>query len=105
MKDTRLAFEAKILTWPHVTLKKMFGCPCYQADGRLFAFLVTGGVVITQLSEADREMLSKQYRTAPFQAGKKIVQNWLRVSIDDKRGLDRIIPFVRKSYTSSLSKT
>jgi hypothetical protein len=105
MKDVRLAFEKKILTWPYITTKKMFGCPCYQADGRLFAFLVTRGIVLTQLSEADRETVSKQYRTAPFQVGKKTVHDWLSVPVDDKRDLDRLLPFVRKSYRSSLSKT
>ena len=34
----RRAFEGHVLEWPQVTTKKMFGCPCYQAKGKLFAF-------------------------------------------------------------------
>ena len=67
--------------------------------------LVTDGVVITKVTEADREKLARQYRITPFQAGKKTVHDWLSVPVDDRRDLDRLIPFVRKSYRSSLSKT
>jgi len=47
MKDLRRVFEKEVLSWPEVSTKRMFGCPCYQADKRLFAFLVTDGLVIT----------------------------------------------------------
>lgn len=102
MKDIRAAFEEKILAWPDVTTRKMFGCPCYKADNKLFAFLVTGGVVLTKLSEADRGSLSAIYRTEPFQAGKRTVNNWPRVPVFNKVELPELIPFVEKSYTAAL---
>ena len=46
-KELRLAIEKEVLNWAHVSTKKMFGCPCYQAKGKLFVFLVTNGIVIT----------------------------------------------------------
>ncbi len=103
-KDLRLAFEEKVLTWEKVSTKKMFGCPCYLANDKLFAFLVTKGVVITQLNQNEREELSSQHQTTFFQAGKKIVQNWIVFSIKNKRELDQIIPFVKKSYEYALQK-
>ncbi len=103
-KDLRLALEEEVLSWPQVSTKKMFGCPCYQAKGKLFVFLVTKGIVITQLEQADREELSRQHQTAFFQAGKKIVKNWVRFSIETKEDLDRIMHFVRKSYEEALRK-
>ena len=103
-KDLRLAFEEKVLCWPQVSTKKMFGCPCYQSNGKLFTFLVTNGIVITQLAQADRETLSRQHQTTFFQAGKNFVQRWVRLSIKNKGDLDRIMPFVRKSYESALRK-
>jgi hypothetical protein len=69
-----------------------------------FAFLVTKGIVITQLEQADREELSRQHETTFFQAGKKIVQNWVRLSIKSKEELDRIMLSVRKSYEEALRK-
>ena len=103
-KELRLAFEQKVLSWSHVSTKKMFGCPCYQARGKLFAFLVTKGIVFTQLQPSDREKLTSIYKTSFFQAGKKTVKNWIMVSIKNLEELNRIMPFVRKSYEKALSK-
>lgn len=104
MKNIRLAFEEEVLRWQHVSTKKMFGCPCYQTNGKLFAFLVTNGIVIIHLEQADKETLFREHQTTFFQAGKKIVQDWVRVSIKNKDDMDRIMPFVRKSYESAFQK-
>ena len=104
MREIRAAFEGHVLSWPEVTTKKMFGCPCYQANKKLFAFLVIGGVVITKLSEPDRQSLSNDFQTVPFQAGKKTVKNWPRVSIQDKAELNTIISYVEKSYDTALNE-
>lgn len=101
MEELRSSLEEQVLRWPQVSPKKMFGCPYYQAHEKLFTFLVTNGVVITQLILADRETLSRQHSTTCFQAGKKTVQNWVQVSMKHQRDLDRLMPFVRKSYESA----
>ena len=98
----RLRFEKKVLWWPKVSARKMFGCPCYQADGKLFAFLVTNGIVITRLAQADRETLSRKYQATPFRSGRKVVQKWVRLPIEQMGDLDRVMRFVRKSYGSAL---
>jgi len=103
-KGLRLALEAEVLNWPQVTTKKMFGCPCYQAKGRLFVFIVTNGVVITQLQQADRDELSSQHQTSFFQAGKKTVKNWIKISINNLEQLDSLMPFIRKRYEAALQK-
>jgi len=103
-KDLRLAFEDIVLNWARVSKKKMFGCPCYKVDEKLFAFLVTKGVVITKLAENEREAITTQYQTTPFQAGKKVVQNWIRIAIENKSDIDKIMPFVRKSYGNTVQE-
>jgi hypothetical protein len=103
-KELRLALEAEVLRWSHVTTKKMFGCPCYQVKGKLFAFLVTKGVVVTSLQQVDRDRLSSQLQTIFFQAGKKTVKNWIRVPIENKEELAGVMPFIRKSYEETLMK-
>ena len=45
-KELREAFEKEILKWPQVDFKKMFGCPCYLANGKMFAGMVTKGIVL-----------------------------------------------------------
>lgn len=103
-KELRSWLEEKVLRWPQVNRRKMFGCPCYQVNGKLFAFLVTSGIVITQLDRTDREALSDQHEITAFQAGKKVVQSWARLSIKNKEQFNQIVPFVRKSYESALRK-
>ncbi len=83
----------------------MFGCPCYQANGKLFVFLVTKGIVITKLDNEEKKILSQQFLTTPFKTGKKTVQDWARIPINSKKDLDQIIPFVRKSYDRALQET
>lgn len=39
MKNLRLKFDEKLLIWPDVTTKKMYGFPCYKNKNKLFAFL------------------------------------------------------------------
>jgi len=100
-KDLRLALEKQVFNWPNVTTKKMFGCPCYQVNEKLFVFLVTKGIVITSLNEVEIEELTQKYITAFFQAGNKIVKKWVKLSIEPN-DLGNILPYVRKSYESAL---
>lgn len=100
-RDLKLAIEERVLKWPEVTTKKMFGCPCYQVNGRLFMFLVTEGIVITRLVEADINELFQKYNATFFQAGQRIVKKWIKLSIESK-DLEMIMPYVRKSYEAVL---
>ena len=66
MHNLRLLIEEEHLNWPNVTTKKMYGCPCYKNKEKLFAFLVTDGVVLTKMSEQDKIRLSKEFTIKPF---------------------------------------
>ena len=103
-RELRLALEGEIFTWKEVSKKKRFGCPCYQAKGRLFVFLVTKGIVITQLQPADIGAISRLYESSFFKAGKKIVSKWPRIPLRDKEDLEKLMPFVRRSYEEALLK-
>lgn len=105
MAELRRLFELEVLKWPRVTIRTMFGCPSYQVDGRLFAFLVTGGVVITQLMQMDREMLRRQYQVADFKAGERVLTQWIQVSLPEKQQLGYLLPYIRKSYERALART
>jgi len=65
MHNLRLKIEKEILSWPNVTTKKMYGCPCYKNKEKLFAFLVTDGVVLTKVSEQDKIQLSEEFTLSP----------------------------------------
>ena len=96
-KELKESFEKVIIEWPQVTFKKMFGCPCYLAKGKMFAGMVTKGIVITKLSSLEREELEKIRATKPFVVGDKIIRSWVNVDLEPK-DLGVIMPFVKKSY-------
>lgn len=99
----REALEKRVLHWPLVSVRRMFGCPAYLADGKLFAFLVTDGVVITQMRKRDRLRLGETFATAPFTAGEREIERWTVVTVSEVRLLDRLMGLVRKSYETVLS--
>ncbi len=103
-QSLRPPFEAEVLTWPKVTTRTMFGCPSYQVAGRLFAFLVDAGVVITHLRKADREVLSRHCEIEDFQAGERTIARWGQVTVKDERDLRYVLPYVRKSYKEALDR-
>ncbi len=104
MKNIREGFEEKVLTWLNISTRKMFGCPCYKANDKLFAFLVTGGIVLTKLSEPERNNISKRYNTTPFQAGKKTMNAWIQIPVNEIEDLSELIAFVEKSYKAALEE-
>ena len=98
MKEMRAKVEKEIFTWKDVSTKKMFGCPCYSHKDKLFAFIVTGGVVITQLNKDDRVEGQKKFKASPFTAGKKTVKKWLKIPVKSKLDLRRLFPYLKVSY-------
>ena len=101
-KELKESFEKQILAWPQVSFKKMFGCPCYLANGKMFAGMVTKGIVITKLSILEREELEKMREIKPFVTGSKTIRNWVRVDLDPE-DLTEIIPYVKKSYERAMT--
>ena len=104
MKSLRREYEKEVLAWPKVGEKKMFGCPGYQVDRKLFSFLVNGGLVLTKLDPEEREQIATEFTTESFHAGKRIVAVWLQVSVKKKGELDRLMPYVKKSYENARKK-
>ena len=101
MKNLRLEIEKEVLNWPDVTTKKMYGCPCYKYKDKLFAFLVTDGVVLTKANEQDKNILSKEFKIKPFQAATRTMKGWPQIPVYEKSDLEKIIPFIKNSYNQS----
>ena len=97
----REALEREILSWSQVTHRKMMGCPCYMANGKMFAGLVTGGMVITKLTQDEREELGKIHSVKPFQAGGRTLKKWAHLTLEPE-DLEEIMPYVRASYEAAL---
>jgi len=101
MQNIRMKIEKEILGWPDVTTKKMFGCPCYKYKNKLFAFLVTNGVVLTKASEKDKMKLSKEFSIKPFQTTTKTMKNWPQIPLYKSSDLEKITLFIKNSYNRS----
>lgn len=101
----KTAFDDLVLGWPNATATTMFGCPSYQADGTLFAVLVTDGVVLTRLHSDHRDKVEQAFDTGPFQAGDRTVTKWVQVTIEHMNDLDALAPHVKASYESALKES
>jgi hypothetical protein len=45
----KAALDKELLSWKGVEERKMMGCPSYLVGRKMFALVVTGGIVITKL--------------------------------------------------------
>lgn len=100
-KELREVFENEILSWPRVEFRKMFGCPCYLANGKMFAGMVTNGIIITKLTSLEKEELKKLKKIKPFVVGPKIIKKWVNVDLEPK-DLKELMPFVKISYDRAI---
>ena len=101
MKNLRVRLEKEILSWPDVTTKKMYGCPCYKYHDKLFAFLVTDGVVLTKASEQDKIRLAEEFMIKSFQAANRTMKGWPQIPVDETSDLTKILPYIKNSYIHS----
>ena len=102
MSEVRSALDDRLLSREGVSTKPMFGCPCYRADGRLFAFLVTGGLVLTQLPQSVRDQLSPSFHTELFEATGRRMKNWLRFPVEAPAALEPLDDLIDVSYSTAL---
>jgi hypothetical protein len=104
-KALREALEAEILGWPLVTPRKMMGCPCYMAKGKMFVSLVTRGIIFRNLSAGDNATLTRDFAGVPFDKGDgRLIKSWIQVTLDDPVGLEPLMPFVERSYQGAIEK-
>ena len=101
MKNLRLKLEKEIFSWPDVTTRKMYGCPCYKYKDKLFTFMVTDGVVLTKASEEDKTKLSKEFNIKPFQASTRTMKGWPQIPVDETSDFKKIFPYIKNSYNNS----
>jgi hypothetical protein len=101
MHATRVTLERELFRWPGVATKAIFGLPGYIVNGRVFALLVTGGIILTKLTETDREEVIKRFRTVPVAGHGGVIAAWVQILLPEKGALSPILPFVKKSYDAA----
>ena len=99
----REAFDDLVGGWEEeVSTVTMFGCPCYRANGKVFAALTTDSVALTRLPEDVRADLEAERETEPFDANGRATKKWIRVPTDGSN-LEEIERYVRASYEAAVS--
>lgn len=98
MHTIRVTLERELFRWPGVATKAIFGLPGYIVNGRVFALLVTGGIILTKLTETDRKEVIKRFRTIPVTGHGGVIAAWVQILLPEEGDLSIIVPFVRKSY-------
>jgi hypothetical protein len=100
-RELRKKLEDEILSWPKVTHRKMMGCPCYLAGGKMFAGLVTRGIVITKLTSEEKNELAGIHTVEPFTMGSRTTKKWARLTLEPGE-VQKVLPYIRKSYERAL---
>ena len=98
MRGVRARFDEGVKDWDAVTSKEMMGCLCYLRGKRFFAFLVTDGVVLTRLGDADRERAYGRPGARPFEMAGKKASKWVQVPVRGPAEVKALMPLVRASY-------
>lgn len=99
--ELRLKGETIVLEWPGVTKKMLFGSPAYLTGKTYFAMLVTGGIVLTRLSESEKARLLEDPKGGYLEGHGRIMKKWIRISVTSPSDIVPYIPFIRSSYETA----
>ena len=100
-QQLREKFEDIVLPWPDITKKKMFGSPTYSTGGTIFAMLVDGGIILSQLDDEKKAALLSGPDAEYFVAHGRVIRKWVLIRIQDIADIERFIPFIEASYTAA----
>ncbi len=64
--------------------------------------MVTGGIILTRLSEEEKLRLLKDSRARYFEGHGRTMKKWVLISLPDPSGLENYLPFIRSSYEAAL---
>jgi hypothetical protein len=98
MHTIRVSLERDLFRWPGVTTRLIFCLPGYIVNGKVFALLVTGGIILTKLPEIDRALVFKRFQTVPVTGHGGVITEWVQIILPETGDLSTILPLVKKSY-------
>jgi TfoX/Sxy family transcriptional regulator of competence genes len=79
--------------------RKMMGCLSYLVGRKMFALVVTKGIVITKLDDESKKALLGVHPWKPFDAHRTI-KKWAHLELEPE-DVPSIISFIRKSYEAA----
>lgn len=103
MGEVRAEFERHAMGWADVTTRKMFGCPAYRAQGHLFAVILTGSLVLTELPPEVRSTLPPELGATAFSAGTRMVPKWAQFPVTYPADLEPLLALAELSHQVALA--
>ncbi len=97
--------ESIVLEWPGVSKKTMFGSPAYVIGKTYFAMLVTGGMILTRLTEPEKERLLKEPGVGYFEGHGRVMKKWVHIPVLTPAEIDTWVPCLRSSYEHARDET
>jgi hypothetical protein len=59
---------------------------------------VTGGIILTRLTEAEKQRLLKEPGVGYFKGHGRTMKKWVRIPVSSPSDIDTCIPSIRSSY-------
>ncbi len=103
--ELRMKVEGIVMKWPGVSKKAMFGSPAYIVGKTYFAMLVTGGIILTRLTEPEKEKLLKEPGAGYFEGHGRVMKKWIHVPVSSPSEVDSLVPYLRSSYENARDET
>ncbi len=92
-----LKVKEELLSWPGVTTRRMFGCDTFFAGPKMFAFLLSDGLVVKAAPE-ERDSLLARPNVEPMRMGNGVrFGDWLKVAIEQEADFDLAIDLAGRS--------
>ena len=89
--------DPRLLPWPGVTSRKMFGAICYLYQDRMFAF-ITGDSVVTKLPPEERERALEHYGASQFiVSGGRPFGEWVQFCVPAHSKVGDLIGWIEAS--------
>ncbi|HZG87857.1 TfoX/Sxy family protein [Paenibacillus sp.] len=100
----RDAVDRLVGDWDGVSRKRMFGCPCYSAGGKIFAIVMSDGLVLTKLPAAEAVRRGSPLPVAPFRTETKNVPSWSKFAVgpDD---VAKLAAWIEEGYRAAVAET
>ncbi len=64
--------------------------------------MVTGGIILTRLSEEEKMRLLKDSRAGYFEGHGRTMKNWILISFHDPSEFEGYLPYIQSSYEGAL---
>ncbi len=64
--------------------------------------MVTGGIILTRLSEEEKARLLKDSRAGHFEGHGRTMKNWILISLPDPSEIEGYLPYIKSSYEVAL---